>query len=389
MIGKPWRELNAVVVATLLLLGSGAPELTPDSWSTSSQAATEDRLILSAGAPGVSISEFMAAPNDTAGSDALRDEDGAVVDWIEIQNPGATAADLSGWYLTDRSDELDRWRFPAGTRVRPYGYLVVMASGKDRRDNPLWLHTNFSLRREGEYLALVSPAGTIVSSFAPEYPVQYTGVAFGYERFAAETGDEVLSEASYLRIATPGAANPIYHGPSILAVRANPDPLSAQQNLLVTATLAQVDPVTAVMLHYRFGFGPELTAMMNWHGDNNYSAEIPTVTQSPGALVRYYVTATGSERDYAVAESRWPLPCRRPALPYRPSWRLTQVWLPEIHVPAKATLADPDVIRCPAYEGTVVGSAQVEETATFPCCTGTSRKIQCTAGNGIARGMTL
>ncbi len=59
-------------------------------------------------------------------------------------------------------------------------YLVVFASGKDRRDPAGELHTNFKLSGSGEYLGLVRPDGiTVASEFAPTYPVQAADVSYG------------------------------------------------------------------------------------------------------------------------------------------------------------------------------------------------------------------
>src|SRR5207249_2907959 len=84
------------------------------------------------------ISEFLAANSKT-----LADDDGNFSDWIEIFNPDATEANLSGWYLTDSAATKTKWQFPAVT-VPAGGYLLVWASGKNRRDPAKPLHTNFS-----------------------------------------------------------------------------------------------------------------------------------------------------------------------------------------------------------------------------------------------------
>lgn len=124
------------------------------------------------------INEFSA---DTA-ADGLLDEDGEVEDWIEIYNPGPNAADLSTFYLTDNSNLLNKWSFPA-VMMPPDSYLVVFASGKDRRNPTNELHTNFRLSANGEYLALTREDGAggfvIVTEFSPEYPEQEEGFSYG------------------------------------------------------------------------------------------------------------------------------------------------------------------------------------------------------------------
>lgn len=120
------------------------------------------------------ISEFLAANQG-----GLKDEDGATPDWIELHNPDATLLDLTSWALTDTVTNLTQWRFPA-TNLPPGGYLVVFASGENRRIPGAPLHTNFKLATEGEYLALVAPDGTnAVSEFAPTFRAQFPNVSFG------------------------------------------------------------------------------------------------------------------------------------------------------------------------------------------------------------------
>ena len=121
----------------------------------------------------VEISEWMAANNSI-----LIDDDDDRSDWIEIHNNSFTAINLEGWSLTDDPEHLDIWEFPSIT-LFPNGYMVVFASGKDRKTPGAPLHTHFSLAREGDYLALLDPSGNIATEFAPMYPEQFTDISFG------------------------------------------------------------------------------------------------------------------------------------------------------------------------------------------------------------------
>ena len=133
-------------------------------------------LVLLAAAPAmaqVCINEFQASGS------VLQDEDGDTPDWIELFNSASAAFSLSGWYLTDDLLFLMKWQFP-NVSIPAGGYLIVFASGKDRRDPAGPLHTNFALRAEGEYLALVHPDGaTVEQEFAPAYPPQKDGYSYG------------------------------------------------------------------------------------------------------------------------------------------------------------------------------------------------------------------
>jgi len=122
------------------------------------------------------ISEFMAS-NDSV----LTDGNGATPDWIEIYNPGVASIDLVGYRLTDDREDPAKWVFP--TKDLPGGeYLVVFASGDATPDSAGNLHTNFKLSAGGEYLALYSPTGTLLSEFGvggTNYPPQATDVSYG------------------------------------------------------------------------------------------------------------------------------------------------------------------------------------------------------------------
>lgn len=138
------------------------------------------------------ISEFLAA-NGTG----LMDEDGSKEDWIEIQNTGTGSVSLAGWSLTESSSNLRKWTFPART-LGAGQYLVVFASGKNRRPTSGTLHTNFKLNENGSYLALVGPEYPAVAvSVFNEYPSQRYDYSYG------RSGANLV----YFSPPTPGLAN--------------------------------------------------------------------------------------------------------------------------------------------------------------------------------------
>lgn len=146
------------------------------------------------------ISEFLASNALT-----LADDTGTYADWIEIHNPDPLPVNLAGWHLTDTARDLAQWTFPAVV-LPPGGYLLVWASGRDRREPGRPLHTNFELSKKGEYLALVKPDGvTVTAEFAPVFPAQSEDLSYGLTP-PAEGGGEVVR--GYFRVPTPGAPNP-------------------------------------------------------------------------------------------------------------------------------------------------------------------------------------
>lgn len=112
---------------------------------------------------------------------SLHDGYGIAQDWIEIHNAGDQSVNLQNYALTDDPDELTRWQFPSVT-LQPGEYLIVFASGLNRVDPSGALHTNFSLSAAGEYVALVSPGGSVLSAFgspSQDFPALDKNASYG------------------------------------------------------------------------------------------------------------------------------------------------------------------------------------------------------------------
>src|SRR5882672_4168557 len=192
---KDWRRTNHRTRLMPLMI----------SWQTSRLvlALAAFAVMLAAGSEcqaqeKIYITEFMAANVRT-----LADRDREYSDWIELHNAGAAAVNLDGWFLTDNRKDLKKWRFPA-VPLGPGEYLLVFASGKDRRAPGAELHTNFKLDAERGYLGLVKPDGaTVAFDFAPEYPRQVAGASYGLDM--ADKPAPLLSAAATRRVLIPTA----------------------------------------------------------------------------------------------------------------------------------------------------------------------------------------
>lgn len=106
------------------------------------------------------------------------DADNDSPDWIEIYHPGPGSLDLAGYYLSDDTN-LTQWAFASNTVMLANSYLLVYASGKDRRDPTGELHTNFSLQNSGESIILTAPDGTSLVSAIDPYPEQRRNISYG------------------------------------------------------------------------------------------------------------------------------------------------------------------------------------------------------------------
>ncbi|MBM3846420.1 MAG: hypothetical protein FJ405_09060, partial [Verrucomicrobia bacterium] len=149
-----------------------------------------------AASPNLLLSEVMLVNTKT-----IPDEDGEYSDWIEIFNPGSNHIDLLNWSLTDQRSNLTQWRFPS-TNIGPGEFLLVFASGKNRRMPGAFLHTNFRLSSSGEYLGLIMPDGrSIAHEFAPQVPS--TGADLSYGLGATGTNLSLVATGAHARAVVP------------------------------------------------------------------------------------------------------------------------------------------------------------------------------------------
>ena len=221
----------------------------------------------------VVISEFMADNEST-----ISDVDGEYNDWIEIRNT-AGSVNLEGWFLTDDTENLLKWRFPS-VDLSAGAHKIIFASNKDRTDFGSELHTNFKLSNDGEYLALVRPDGTIEQEFAPEYPEQSDDISYGLSSDLAEVG--------YFIPATPGTLN-------IGSPLADPS-----QDIVITEVMyhpaSEDSREEFIEIHNR---GARAVDLIGWQIANGVSFSFPDVTLNAG---EYLVVAA----DEAVFQTTYP-----------------------------------------------------------------------------------
>ncbi len=107
-------------------------------------------------------------------SEALSNARNNGPDLIELHNASNLPADISGWFLTDDFQEPRKYRFPEGTTIGPWGFMVVSAAQFDDASSP----TAFGLGAAGDaaYIFAADALGNLLG--------YYHGFAFG----AAEPG---------------------------------------------------------------------------------------------------------------------------------------------------------------------------------------------------------
>ncbi|MFP4469969.1 MAG: lamin tail domain-containing protein, partial [Bacteroidales bacterium] len=93
--------------------------------------------------------------------------------WIEIFNPGETAVDMGGMYITDDSTRPTKFRIPQGEPgpIVPAGGFLLLWADDDWEEGVT--HLEIKLSGDGEFLALYDNDGkSLIDSlkFGPQQP---------------------------------------------------------------------------------------------------------------------------------------------------------------------------------------------------------------------------
>jgi hypothetical protein len=70
-------------------------------------------------------------------------------EFVELYNASDQPVDLEGYFLSDSSRNPTKWRIPAGNIIKPKGFAVFYADGRDRGN-----HAGFKLSNSGEFIGL-------------------------------------------------------------------------------------------------------------------------------------------------------------------------------------------------------------------------------------------
>ncbi len=112
------------------------------------------------------------APDPKVG---IPDDEGEIVDWIELYNATDQTVSLAGYYLSDKENKPLKWKFPSNAAVSPHGYYLIYCSGKDKMQQNGIPHTNFSISAERETVVLSDSAGRLIDRVTVEnVPVDYS-----------------------------------------------------------------------------------------------------------------------------------------------------------------------------------------------------------------------
>ena len=148
-------------------------------------------------AQSVVINEIMASNTTT-----IADNAGEFDDWIELYNTSNITVDLSGWFISDKADNLTKYDLPSGTTIDANDYLIIWAD-EDSSQGPVPVHANFKLSSGGETLILSDEFSVIIDSVS--FGQQTTDM--GYARLPNGTGDFVIQNPTFGTTNTPTSTN--------------------------------------------------------------------------------------------------------------------------------------------------------------------------------------
>jgi hypothetical protein len=167
-----------------------------DSWRASAYQS---------GSPGEDDGGIIPNPSTVVINEVLAHSHAEAADWIELHNITDTAIDIGGWFLSDSSSDLTKYRIASGTVIAPNGYIVFYEDLHFNNPSAPGSNKAFALSENGELLYLSSADGNILTGYrqVEDFGGSETGVSFGrYYKSSTNNYNFVAMSEN-----TPGSAN--------------------------------------------------------------------------------------------------------------------------------------------------------------------------------------
>jgi hypothetical protein len=217
-----WFDVTDGLGHTLTIVDTSLDALT--AWSEKSSWMASS---ISGGTPGTGDDGNVPLADAIIINEVLAHSHDSDPDWIELYNTSEAAIDVSGWYLSDDADVLQKYVLPAETIVPALGYLVVYEDVHfGNNDNPDAL-IPFALSSNGESVYLSSGADGALTGYRTEesFGASPRDVAFGIY-VTSDGGDKFVAMSEN----TPGAANAMPLLGDVIMTEIMYDPASNDQN---------------------------------------------------------------------------------------------------------------------------------------------------------------
>ena len=135
---------------------------TPAAENSAASSASADFTELA----GTMLSDTLVLNEyQTDNLNTIMDRDGEHGKWVEVKNVSGQNLDLSAFALSDSTDDLGKWHFPAVT-LAPDECRIVFLSGKASSDE---LHADFSLSTEETVIALSQDGVGLIDLIAVDH----------------------------------------------------------------------------------------------------------------------------------------------------------------------------------------------------------------------------
>lgn len=108
---------------------------------------------------------------------SVKNNKGKFKDCIEIYNSGTTDLNISGYFLSDEKDTLQKWAFPQGVIIKSKGFVLVWADDKPEKNSSTEMHANFKLSSKKETIRLSDKSGTQIHKLKSSR--QYSDISYG------------------------------------------------------------------------------------------------------------------------------------------------------------------------------------------------------------------
>ncbi|HWN97099.1 MAG TPA: lamin tail domain-containing protein, partial [Methylomirabilota bacterium] len=170
------------------------------------------------GSPGIVNPAITPVVDIVLVNEALTHTDPPLLDTIELYNPGANAADISGWWLTDDFNNPKKFQIPGGTIVPPGGYVLFNEASFNVGSNA------FALGSNGDDLHVFSGAGAFITGYHHgfNFGAAQNGRTFGRyvnsqtnEHFVAQAANTIGGTNSLPLVGPVVITEVMYHPPEI------------------------------------------------------------------------------------------------------------------------------------------------------------------------------
>jgi hypothetical protein len=268
-----WRNITDGGGFSLTIIN--ATNSDPNSWN---QKDSWRASALVGGSPGRDDSGIIPNPGFVVINEVLAHSHAGQPDWIELYNTTGLPIDIGGWFLSDSSTELMKYRIANGTIISPHGYVVFYEDRHFGNAQDVGCREVFALTENGEMVYLSSALDGVLTGYqeSEDFSPSQTGVSFGrYYKAGTDNYNFVAMSAN-----TPGSANSYPKvGPIVISeIMYNPASGNQDEEYI---ELCNISSQPVILYDYELAASWKLTDGVEY----NFPADVPVSVPAGGYLV--------------------------------------------------------------------------------------------------------